>query len=107
MDSLAGLISRPNKYLPGDEVTLTVVRFPGRGEGVGAKGIMHGCGHSTKDTLEDLPFYTAVGEETKMCDHCRTRKSWRTELDEDEVLSCEYIEDLDDDGCHAQATALP
>ena len=41
-----------------------------------------------------------------MCDHCQTRKLWRTELDEDEVLSCEYIEDLDDDGCPAQAIAL-
>ncbi len=41
-----------------------------------------------------------------MCDHCRTRRSWRTELDEDEVLSCEYIEDLDDEGCPAQAIAL-
>ena len=41
-----------------------------------------------------------------MCDHCLTRKSWRTELDEDEVLSWEYIEDLDDDGCPAHAIAL-
>ncbi len=41
-----------------------------------------------------------------MCDHCRTRKSWRTDLFEDEVLSCEYIEDLDDEGCPAQAIAL-
>jgi len=41
-----------------------------------------------------------------MCDHCRTRESWRTELDEDEVLPCEFIEDLDHDSCPAQAIDL-
>ena len=41
-----------------------------------------------------------------MCEHCRTRESWRTELDGDEVLPCEYVEDLDHDCCPARATAL-
>ena len=41
-----------------------------------------------------------------MCEYCRTRRSWKTELDGDEVLPCEYLEDLDHDGCPAQATTL-
>ena len=41
-----------------------------------------------------------------MCEHCRTRRSWKTELDGDEVLPCEYLEGLDHDGCPAQATTL-
>ncbi len=41
-----------------------------------------------------------------MCEHCPIRKSWRTELAEDDILPCEYVEDLDHDGCSARAIAL-
>ena len=56
--------------------------------------------------MDYLPFHVAASEETNMCEHCGTRRAWKTELDKDEFLPCEYLEDLDHDGCPAQATAL-